>query len=287
MWNVTFLGVDFYHIANWLIIYSFLGWVWETVYVSIKQGQYVNRGFIDGPLCTIYGFGAVSVYLLLRPLEANTFILYAGGIVVATVLEYFTALLMESIFHTSWWDYSKDRFNFQGRICLRASLAWGGFTVILFRVLHPMVEYVVSLYPRIAGQWSVCVIGVVYIFDFSTSAAAAFHLRERIPVWEEAVEKRRAELMLAAGEKMEEWSRNHGVSLSDMRSRIENLELVDAFEAKRQVVMEEMRRELLKYKHSITSGAERSARRFVKAYPNLDRGYRLRHKKTEKKNCKY
>lgn len=283
MWDATFLGVDFYHIINWLVIYSFLGWVWETTYVSIRQGRFVNRGFIEGPLCTIYGFGAVAVYLILQPLESSTLALFAGGLVVATVLEYFTAVLMESIFHTTWWDYSKDPYNFQGRICLRASLGWGGFSVLLFRVLHPMVEYVVALYPRIAGQWSVCVIGIVYIFDFSSSAAAAFHLRERIPVWEEAVEKRRAELMLAAGEKMEEWGKAHGVSISDIKARVENLELFDAFEAKRQAVLEETRRELLKYKHSLTSGAERSARRFVKAYPNLNRGYRLRHKRTEKK----
>ncbi len=283
MWNVVFLGEDFYHIINWFFIYSFLGWVWETVYISIRQGQFVNRGFINGPLCTIYGFGAVAVYLILRPLEANTFALYGGGLVVATVLEYFTALLMESIFHTTWWDYSKDKFNFQGRICLRASLGWGGFTVLLFRVLHPMVEELVELYPRVVGQWSVCVFGIVYIFDFSTSAAAALHLRERIPVWEADVEKRRKELILEANEKMEEWGRAHGVSVSDMKSRIENLELFDAFEEKRKSLIEETRRELLKYRHSITSGAERSARRFVKAYPNLDRGYRLRHNKAEKR----
>ena len=122
MWNLTIAGVDLYHIVSWFIIYSFFGWVWETSYVSLKEGEYINRGFINGPFCTIYGAGAISVYLILKPVEQNLLLLFLGGIIVATVLEYFTAVLMESIFHTSWWNYSDKKFNFQGRICLGASL---------------------------------------------------------------------------------------------------------------------------------------------------------------------
>lgn len=125
MWNLTINGTDLYHILNWFFIYSFLGWVWETFYVSTKHGEFVNRGFVSGPFCTIYGFGAISVYLILKPIENHVLLLFLGGIVVATVLEYITAVLMESIFHTSWWDYSDQKFNFQGRICLGVSLGWG------------------------------------------------------------------------------------------------------------------------------------------------------------------
>ena len=67
MWNLTIAGVDLYHIISWFIIYSFFGWVWETSYVSLKEGEYINRGFINGPFCTIYGAGAISVYLILKP----------------------------------------------------------------------------------------------------------------------------------------------------------------------------------------------------------------------------
>ena len=156
MWDLSVLGIDVYHLLNWLIIYSFFGWVWETCYVSVKSGKFVNRGFINGPLCTIYGFGAVSVYAILRPVSDNILYLYVGGVVVATALEYVTAVLMESIFHTSWWDYSDNKFNFQGRICLGASLGWGFFTVLLFKVLHPVVETVVALYPVFVGEIGVC-----------------------------------------------------------------------------------------------------------------------------------
>lgn len=139
MWDFTIRGVDVYHILNWFFIYSFLGWVWETGYVSVKHGKFVNRGFVSGPFCTIYGFGALSVYLILKPVSDNLFLLYVGGVIVATALEYVTAVLMESIFHTSWWDYSDQKYNFQGRICLGVSLGWGVFTVALFRIIHPVV----------------------------------------------------------------------------------------------------------------------------------------------------
>ena len=85
-------------------------------------------------------------------------LLFLGGIVVATALEYFTAVLMEMLFHTSWWDYSDKKFNFQGRICLGASIGWGIFTVILFRVLHPVVERLVDLYPVYVGEICICII---------------------------------------------------------------------------------------------------------------------------------
>ncbi len=114
MWDLAINGVDFYHIANWFYIYSFLGWLWETCYVSVRKGKLINRGFINGPLCTIYGCGALAVYLILLPISDNLLLLFVGGVVVATVLEYVTAVLMENIFHTSWWDYSDNKFNFQG-----------------------------------------------------------------------------------------------------------------------------------------------------------------------------
>ena len=151
MWDLAINGVDFYHIANWFYIYSFLGWLWETCYVSVRKGKLINRGFINGPLCTIYGCGALAVYLILLPISDNLLLLFVGGVVVATALEYVTAVLMENIFHTSWWDYSDNKFNFQGRICLGCSLGWGVFTVGLFRVLHPVVQEFTELYTRRGG----------------------------------------------------------------------------------------------------------------------------------------
>ncbi len=171
MWSLTIRGIDMYHLVSWFFIYSFLGWLWETCYVSAKEGEWVNRGFINGPFCTIYGCGALAVYLVLYPFQENLLILYFGGVIVATALEYVTAVLMENIFHTSWWDYSDKKFNFQGRICLGASVGWGFFTVGLFKILHPAVEKIVALYPQRVGEIVIYVIVVVYAVDFCFSAA--------------------------------------------------------------------------------------------------------------------
>ncbi|MBC5660036.1 hypothetical protein H8S44_09655 [Anaerosacchariphilus sp. NSJ-68] len=180
MWNVQIAGEDLYHIINWFYIYSFLGWLWESCYVSVKEKKLVNRGFVTGPLCTIYGFGAVIVYLILKPISGNILILYLGGVVVPTILEYVTAVLMETIFHTSWWDYSKNKYNFQGRICLGASLGWGVFSVILFYVFQPIVEGIVSLYSMATGVLLVRIVTLLYAVDFGMSFMNAMQIGEKL-----------------------------------------------------------------------------------------------------------
>ena len=189
MWNMEIRGVTVYHVLNWFFIYSFLGWVWESCYVSVKEKRWVNRGFVTGPLCTIYGFGALTVYLFLWPYEDHLLILFLGGMVLATVLEYITAWLMETIFHASWWDYSTQPLNLQGRICLGASLGWGVFTVILFRVFQPFVEKIVSLYPVFVGKIFVVCVMAVHAVDVIVSGAAAFGLREKLEHLDEAFDE--------------------------------------------------------------------------------------------------
>lgn len=184
------LGVSFYDIASWLVIYSFLGWVWESSYVSVKERRPVNRGFVTGPVCTIYGVGAVLVYLLLwRFSQLPLFLLYIAGCIVPTVLEYVTATVMENLFHMKWWDYSHAPLNVKGRICLPVSLFWGVFTILLFKVLHPLVQGVVALYPVTVGRVLLIMVAVVYAVDFASSAAAAFGLRERVSNMDEALEE--------------------------------------------------------------------------------------------------
>ena len=282
MWDFTINGIDLYHMINWFIIYSFLGWVWETFYVSIKQGEFINRGFISGPFCTIYGCGAIAVYTILKPAEGNLFILFFGGIVVATLLEYFTAVLMESIFHTSWWDYSDKKFNFQGRICLGASLGWGVFTVILFRVLHPVVEDLVSLYPVYVGKIGSCVFGAGYLVDFCRSASAAFHLRERLPQWEHELEKKQVELMLKLNARFENLEFARGASIESIRERLEDAEVLNALSEKRIAIQKELMGELAAFRKSLVARTKGNTRRFLKAYPHLNRGYRIHHKKNKK-----
>ncbi len=279
MWDLTVCGIDFYHLMNWLIIYSFFGWVWETCYVSVKSGKFVNRGFINGPLCTIYGFGAVSVYVILRPFSDNLLYLYLGGVVVATALEYVTAVLMESIFHTSWWDYSDNKFNFQGRICLGASLGWGAFTVILFKVLHPLVESIVILYPVYVGEIGICVIGVGYVVDFVFSAAAAFRIHEKLPVIEAAMEQAKGEMLVKMHEKIASVGFAKEATLESVKERLGDVEVLKEMEQKRAAITAEISAELQKRKEAMAAKVGHNMQRFVKAYPNLNRGYKLHNLK--------
>lgn len=279
IWNASINGIDFYHIANWFFIYSFLGWLWETCYVSAKKGEIVNRGFINGPFCTIYGFGAISVYLILKPVSGNLLLLFVGGIVVATVLEYVTAALMESIFHTSWWDYSDKKFNFQGRICLGASLGWGVFSIGLFRVLHPLVEDIVALYPVRVGKIAVCTVSAVYVVDFCFSAAAAFRLHERIPAWEQALDEMQGELLLKVRNKMASLEEASGITKDKLKGHLDDFLMLKELEEKRTLMMSELSGELQKYKETMAGKLGHNVKRFVKSYPNLNRGYRIRNKR--------
>ena len=275
MWDLAINGVDFYHIANWFYIYSFLGWLWETCYVSVRKGKLINRGFINGPLCTIYGCGALAVYLILLPISDNLLLLFVGGVVVATALEYVTAVLMENIFHTSWWDYSDNKFNFQGRICLGASLGWGAFTVILFKVLHPLVESIVILYPVYVGEIGICVIGVGYVVDFAFSAAAAFRIHEKLPVIEAAMEQAKGEMLVKMHEKIASVGFAKEATLESVKERLGDVEVLKEMEQKRAAITAEISAELQKRKEAMAAKVGHNMQRFVKAYPNLNRGYKL------------
>lgn len=173
-------GCDLYHIINWFWIYCFIGWIWESSYVSIKNHKLVNRGFVTGPVLTLYGSGAVIIYLLLQPFSSNVLVLYFGGTLLATTLEYITGVLMEWLFHANWWDYSNQRFQFQGKICLSSSIAWGFLTLAIFYIFHPLVSFLVSLYPRAVGETAIFVITMVYCVDFGMSVFAASHMREHL-----------------------------------------------------------------------------------------------------------
>ncbi|MDY4692707.1 MAG: hypothetical protein SO401_03975 [Blautia sp.] len=281
MWDLTIRGVDFYHLISWFFVYSFLGWLWETCYVSAKCGKYVNRGFVNGPLCTIYGFGALCVYLILKPFEDNYLLLFLGGIVVSTVLEYVTAVLMESVFHTSWWDYSDKKFNFQGRICLGASLGWGFFTILLFKVLHPIAEYIVGLFPVFVGKIAVCVITAGYGVDFCFSAAAAFRLHDKLPAIEQALEQARDEMLVKMHKKLAGMEFAKASTLENVKERLEDVNVLKEIEQKRLALASELNDELQRRKEAMAAKLGHNMRRFVKAYPNLNRRYRLHNQKNK------
>ncbi len=127
-------------------IYSFLGWVCETFYCSIGKRKFVNRGFLNGPICPVYGFGALLVVYLLEPfLKFNIFVIFIAGMIATSVLEYITGFLLEKLFHLKWWDYSTYRFNINGRVCLKNSLMFGALSVALTYFIHPHVTGLIDI----------------------------------------------------------------------------------------------------------------------------------------------
>ncbi|MCR5733170.1 MAG: putative ABC transporter permease [Lachnospiraceae bacterium] len=189
MWDFHILGVSFYYITGYFIIFSVIGWLWESTYVSVCERRIVNRGFVTGPVCTIYGCGGLIMYLCLKVFENNLFLVYFGGLILATVLEYITASVMEAIFHTSWWDYTDKRFNIKGRICLQASLLWGAAAVAEFMFVIPLCNSFIALYSKNNGETAYTVCFVIYIIDFTVSSIAAADVANTISKMENMLDE--------------------------------------------------------------------------------------------------
>ncbi len=168
-WEIAVHGTetDLYHIIQWFLIYSILGWCVESVYMSFCEKRPVNRGFIFGPICPIYGFGAVGAWFLLRPFEGNYVMLYICGSIAATAFEFFVAKLMLRVFGTVWWDYHEKPFNFEGIICLESTLAWGLYTICLFGFLHKGVMIFADSYPFEIGCLAAQILILYYLVDFT------------------------------------------------------------------------------------------------------------------------
>lgn len=132
----------------YFFIYAFIGWVVEVSYHAVTIGKFINRGFLSGPYCPIYGFGAISViYFLTDIAEKNKLVLFFGSIAIATAIEFVAGFLLEKIFHERWWDYSDRKLNIGGYVCLEFSVIWGLFCFILYEAVHPLVKNLVGLIP--------------------------------------------------------------------------------------------------------------------------------------------
>lgn len=149
----------------WLMIYSVIGWVYESTICSIGQRKLINRGFLNGPYCPIYGTGAVLVLLVLGRIQ-NPVLLFFAGAVLTCSLEYLTSWLMEKLFHARWWDYSKRKFNIGGRVCLIGAVVFGAFSVVLILVLHPWVKSLTDRLTDTALTWICAILLVGIVSDF-------------------------------------------------------------------------------------------------------------------------
>ena len=132
-------------------VYAFLGWCTEVSYAALRTGKFVNRGFLNGPVCPIYGCGVVVVLVGLTPLKGNFVLLFLGSVVLTSVLELTTGFVLEKLFHQRWWDYSDKPFNLGGYICLEFSIMWGFACLFVVDILHPSIEFFIRLIPHTLG----------------------------------------------------------------------------------------------------------------------------------------
>lgn len=200
--------MDITTIMQWLLyfyIYCFLGWIFESCYVSARKMQWTNRGFLRGPMLPIYGSGAVMMLVVSEPFRSNYILTYFAGVVGATILEYVVGVVIEAIFKVRYWDYSNQRFNYKGHICLSSSIAWGFLTIAMNLWLHPGILSVLNPVPQ-SVQYAITVLVTVCIsIDTILSVKDALELRDIILRLEEAKEEmerlqRRMDVVLAFAE---------------------------------------------------------------------------------------
>lgn len=163
---------DFYNIVYFFTFYSFLGWCIEVAYYYKNEHHFVNRGFLKGPFCPIYGCSIVSIVIFLDKYKTNVLILFLLGFLFTSLFEYATGFLLEKTFKAKWWDYSDDPLNIQGRVCLPYSLLWATGEVIIVEIIHPIVNTFVNMIPSLLGIISFYMIIIYFLLDFSYTLAS-------------------------------------------------------------------------------------------------------------------
>lgn len=249
--------------------YSFLGWVAETIYCSIPKGKFVERGFLNGPMCPIYGFGGMFVILILEPYVSNVLLLFTLGLLATSTLEYFTSYLMEKIFNMKWWDYTIRPFNIRGRVCLLNSVLFGILCVVLVRYIHPLVKLLISIIPIHYKVWICTSLFIIIFVDFILSVIAVVKLTQRfvrIHMLREQVAERLSHENLA---KRIEVLRRSGYGFAE--GRLENLKNIkrNIAQLKESYDLESLEVSIKQKLKTLITDNTYFERRLIKSFPNL------------------
>lgn len=170
-----------YVLARWVFyffFYSLLGWIWECTYCSIVEKRITNRGFMKGPVIPIYGCGALTMVLASMPVKDKILLCFVAGMIAASALEFITGMLMEALFNVRYWDYSNEKFNIKGYVCLKAALCWGMATILANAILQKSVEKVTDMIPSEYLRIIVVVLVFIFAVDFTLSFSAALDIKD-------------------------------------------------------------------------------------------------------------
>ena len=186
-------------LLTFFLIYSFLGWFMESIFRSVIEKKIINTGFLRGPICPIYGFGAIIMITILNRLSNNIILLFIASVVLLSFWEYIVGVLLEKIFHTKYWDYSNHKINFQGRICLSNSIYWGILGVAFVKFIHPFVQEVVSKINIDILYFVVSIASLVFVVDVITSVVKVKSIKlalERIEELNNEIKEKLKEIKL-------------------------------------------------------------------------------------------
>jgi len=264
MFKIPLIDSNVFTFFCYFVIYSFMGWCLETVYATINKKEFVNRGFLHGPFCPIYGFGTLSIVVLLKPIETNYIFLFLGSVFLTSIIEYITGYILETAFHSTWWDYSNEPYNLHGRICLSFSIVWGFISIFILKVIHPYIVYIVNLIPTNLGIILFYITFLYFFIDFIITVITVFKLRSLLTQLNTAY----SELT----DKLSEFKLNLGNTkdISEIKIRLEQLiESAEMKMGKKKSDIEHLIKELkLKY-DSLVINKSPNYSRLIKAFPNL------------------
>lgn len=176
MWTRELLGTDVYHLLAEFMLYSMLGWLVESVYMSFCNRKVTNRGFAKGPFCPIYGFGAGIGYLVLSRFEGHNLVIYFLGAGMATLFEYVVGQGMIKLLGDLWWDYNDKPFNYKGIICLESTIAWGFYALAVVYFVHDAAYHVID---RVDMRFGIHLLEMVFwiaVVDYVTQLLKVFHV---------------------------------------------------------------------------------------------------------------
>ncbi|MGX7244135.1 putative ABC transporter permease [Enterococcus quebecensis] len=256
---------EFIKVVLLFFMYSFIGWLWETVYCSVKASKFVYRGFLIGPYCPIYGFGILGVLYFLEPLRQNIIVLYLLATILVTILEYITSYGLEKFFHASWWDYKDVPWNINGRVALPVSLFWGIGCVLIVRVIHPKMLLFENFLSEKFGMVLPIILLVIIVSDLIYTLVNMQSFNKVTAQIGVAVEERKQKVSTLLNEKRDELSAN----LSELKESVS-----EGINERKQVGIAEELSWLEELKDTPTikkllTHMSFNQKRWVRNYPNL------------------
>ena len=236
-------------------LFAFLGWCAEVAFAAVRQRRFVNRGFLNGPLCPIYGLGVVGLDFLLRPFAGSLAVLLVGSMLLGSALEYAAGFLLEKLFHQKWWDYSDNPHNLHGYICLKFSVLWGVAGALVVRYLTPFTHQLFSKIPTSVGWVLLILLGSLFLADFLVTAIGLIGLNRKLKNLEYVTSRLRM-----GSDKLGEDISKRAISFHDKRL------------AGKAALQKDWQREALRLKEKYERNIQDNwlRRRLLKAFPDLE-----------------